>query len=100
MSVFEELEAIVRENYPQFDSVETALTTIGNVPSFSVAVLDNGNVMSKCYSSVGDTVDTLFQACSVSKAINALGVMKLIEKGPLRLDSTIGESLPEALDHW
>lgn len=97
MSVFEQLEAIVHDNYPEFENVETALSTIGSAPSFSVAVLDNGKVISKCYSIVGDTVDTLFQACSVSKAINALGVMKLIEKGPLKLDSTVADFLPEHL---
>ncbi|KAJ6782330.1 hypothetical protein PWT90_07802 [Aphanocladium album] len=48
-------------------------------PSASVAVLGDGVLSTRCYSVVGDEVDTKFQACSISKAINALAVMKLVD---------------------
>jgi CubicO group peptidase (beta-lactamase class C family) len=39
------------------------------------------------------TAETLFQAASISKSINSLGILKLVEQGKLRLDNDINNYL-------
>jgi CubicO group peptidase (beta-lactamase class C family) len=39
------------------------------------------------------TTETVFQAASISKTINAVGLLKLVEKGRLDLNSDINEYL-------
>ncbi|MFV8327319.1 serine hydrolase [Flavobacterium sp. ZS1P14] len=41
------------------------------------------------------TTQTLFQAASISKSINSLGVLKLVEEGKLSLDTDINDYLKE-----
>jgi CubicO group peptidase (beta-lactamase class C family) len=41
------------------------------------------------------TTQTLFQAASISKSINSLGVLKLVEEGKLSLDADINDYLKE-----
>lgn len=95
MGVFEELEAIILANHPECKDVATALAKVGESPSLSVAILEDGIITSRCYSTVGDTTDTIFQAASISKPINGLVVMKLIEQGKFGVESTIKELLPK-----
>ena len=92
MSFFDELEALVCGSQPGSTAADI-LANMG-IPSVSVAVLDNGDISSRCFSSVGDDTDTIFQACSISKAITALGVMKLVEQGVWTLDQCVKELLP------
>lgn len=65
------------------------------VPSTSIAILSNGTIQSNCISSVGDDVDTVFQACSISKPTAGIATMRLVQQGKLRLDGKIGEYLPK-----
>ena len=39
------------------------------------------------------TVDTRFQAASISKSINSLGLLKLVQQGKLNLDADINDYL-------
>ncbi|HEX9150579.1 MAG TPA: serine hydrolase, partial [Flavobacterium sp.] len=41
------------------------------------------------------TTQTLFQAASISKSINSLGILKLVEEGKLSLDADINDYLKE-----
>jgi CubicO group peptidase (beta-lactamase class C family) len=67
-----------------------------NVPSVSIAVIDEGKVSwAKAYG-LADVVEnkpatsqTLYQAASISKSVNAAGVMKLVEANKLSLDKDI-----------
>ncbi|KAJ3472165.1 hypothetical protein NLG97_g11229 [Lecanicillium saksenae] len=97
MAIFDDIEALILANSPGHESVPAALASIGCSPSISVAVLEDGKITSRCYSTVGDDSETLFQACSISKPINALATMKLIDQGHLTLESTVGELLQKEL---
>lgn len=63
-------------------------------PGISLACLDaQGNIHTECYgladreSNVPVTVETLFPACSISKFITALCVMKLHQQGAIHIDA-------------
>ena len=94
MSALDQLESLVLANLPQHKDVAACFAELGS-PSTSIAILDNGEVSSRCYSTVGDNVDTVFQAASISKPINGLATMKLIEEGHFTLASTVAELLPK-----
>lgn len=71
-----------------------------DVPGVSIAVFRNGNLeWTKGYGSIEDgsetpvTTETKFQAASISKAVTALGVLKLVENYELDLDADINEYL-------
>jgi CubicO group peptidase (beta-lactamase class C family) len=70
------------------------------VPGASVAVVDGGRIAwAKGYgyrqagASDPVTLDTLFQACSVSKPVVAVAVMRLVQEGELELDRDVNEYL-------
>ncbi len=70
------------------------------VPGVSVAVIHQGKIDWARGWGVRDvancapvTKDTRFQAASISKAVTAMLVMRLIEKGTLSLDTDINQSL-------
>lgn len=71
-----------------------------DVPAVSIAVFDNGKISwTKGYGSLSSASDkkvnteTRFQAASISKAITALGVLKLVEEHQLDLDADINKYL-------
>lgn len=97
MSVFDHLEALVLANSPGETDVTAAIANNALAPSVSMAVLQEGKITSRCYSTIGDNTETIFQACSISKPINALAVMKLIDQGRFTLSSTIADLLPKGL---
>ncbi|GFP60599.1 hypothetical protein ACSS6W_009940 [Trichoderma asperelloides] len=80
----------------QSDECPTAASYLAKLgtPSTSIAILDDGTVSARCFSTVGDDVDTVFQAASISKSVTALAVMKLIDEARLSLDGTVGELVP------
>ena len=70
------------------------------VPGLSVAVIDNFRVAWARGYGVKDletkelvTTDTLFQAGSISKSVNAMVVMKKVEEGKISLDEDINKKL-------
>ncbi|HYI02247.1 serine hydrolase [Hyalangium sp.] len=70
------------------------------IPGLSVAVFDkNALVWAKAYGvkqaggSDPVTIDTLFQAASISKPVTALAVMRHVEQGRWSLDANINEKL-------
>jgi CubicO group peptidase (beta-lactamase class C family) len=71
-----------------------------HVPGVSVAVIDNYQIVwAKAYgladaeTGTSVTVDTLFQAGSVSKPVAALASLKLVEQGVLDLDRNVNDQL-------
>lgn len=71
-----------------------------NVPGVSIAVINDGKIeWAKGYgvkrAGGGDpvTIETLFQAASISKPVTAIAVLKLVESGKLRLDEDINLQL-------
>lgn len=70
------------------------------VPSISIAVINDGKIeWAKAYgladleSKKNADINTLYQAASISKSINALCIMKLVEEGKLSLDTDIRKYL-------
>jgi CubicO group peptidase (beta-lactamase class C family) len=64
-----------------------------NIPSVSLAVIEEGRIaFAKAY---GDnaTPETLYQAASLSKFVAAIGAMRLVEQGKLELDRDVNEAL-------
>ncbi|KAJ6786107.1 hypothetical protein PWT90_02463 [Aphanocladium album] len=94
MALLDQLETLILANHPQHDNVAECLAELG-APSLSIAVMDNGELSARCYSTAGDDTETAFQACSISKAVNAVATMKLIEDGRLTLNGTLLELLPK-----
>lgn len=98
MAILDELETLILANHPQHSNVAECLAELG-APSMSIAVMENGQVSARCYSVAADNIETAFQACSISKAANAVATMRLIDEGRLTLDGTLAELLPtEYLD--
>ncbi len=71
-----------------------------NVPGVSVAVINEGKIeWAKGYGvkALGSddpvTPETLFQAASISKPVSALGMLRLMEKGMIHLDTPVNEKL-------
>ncbi|KAH8178461.1 beta-lactamase domain-containing protein [Sarocladium implicatum] len=89
---FQALEKIIIAN----SGSTTAAAALGELgtPSTSIAVLKDGDVSSVCHSTSGNNESTLFQACSISKPITALAIMRLVERGALSLESSISQLLP------
>lgn len=92
MSTFDFIESCLKASHAGSTPAECLVEA--GTPSMSIAILHGGNVSSKCYSTVGDNEDTLFQACSISKPVTALAVMRLVDSGKLSIDDPIGARLP------
>lgn len=70
------------------------------VPGLSIAVIDGGSIawaraygVTEAGGSDSVTVETLFQAGSVSKPVAAMTALRLVESGRLRLDEDVNRSL-------
>lgn len=69
------------------------------VPGCAVAVIDDGDVAwSAGYGTISAggppvTTGTLFQAASISKVVNALGLLSLVERGLVDLDADVNPQL-------
>lgn len=94
MSLLDDLEALIKGGNPNAQTVAACLAQLGT-PTVSIAVLEDGSVSSRCYSTVGDDAETIFQACSISKPVAAMAIMRLVDQGRLALDGTIGSLLPQ-----
>jgi CubicO group peptidase (beta-lactamase class C family) len=71
-----------------------------NVPGISIAVVEDGQIVwARAYGVVDSatgqaaTVETMFQAASVSKPVAATGALALVDKGVLSLDRPVNEQL-------
>jgi CubicO group peptidase (beta-lactamase class C family) len=64
-----------------------------NVPSVSVALIDEGRIAFARAYGKDATPDTLYQAASLSKFVAAIGAMRLVEAGTLKLDGDVNDQL-------
>ncbi len=93
-----------------FDSVRNEIIQLvkeEKTPSFSVAVLQNGNVMwhesfkhEKDTTSVSISSDAQYPIASLTKSMSATVLLKLVEKGHISLDDKIEKYLPNSLKHY
>ena len=70
------------------------------VPGVSIAVINNGAIeWARSYGVVEAgttqpvTIDTLFQAASISKPVAAMGALRLVQEGKLALDEDVNKKL-------
>ena len=63
-------------------TLDEALTLL-NVPSVSIALIDEGRIAFARAYGQDATPDTLYQAASLSKFVAAIGAMRLVENGTL-----------------
>jgi CubicO group peptidase (beta-lactamase class C family) len=80
-------------------TLEQRMRDLG-IPGVSVAVIDDGKIVWTRAYGVRDTVDktpvtvdTVFQAGSISKPIAALGALRLVKEGKLSLDGDVNAQL-------
>ncbi len=64
-----------------------------NIPSVSIALIDQDRIAFASAYGQGATPDTLFQAASLSKFVAAIGVMRLVDRKRLALDEDVNSSL-------
>lgn len=86
MDFLRDLESLIRAQDDSSSSVAEVLAKLGT-PLASIALLDHGTITTQCYSTLNHTPETVFQACSISKPVAGLGVMKLVSQGKLDLDT-------------
>ena len=73
-------------------SLDEALKLL-NIPSASVALIDEGRIAFANAYGKGATPDTVYQAASLSKFVAAVGAMRLVEGGTLDLDQDVNDKL-------
>ncbi|KAK3674593.1 hypothetical protein LTR78_005679 [Recurvomyces mirabilis] len=66
------------------------------VPSASVAILQDGKITARVVTNHRDDTDTVYQACSISKAITAVAVAKMVDVGHFTYDTLVAQHLPES----
>lgn len=74
-----------------------SLLVQSGVPTASVAVLARDRVSTHVITAGSEDKDTLYQACSISKAITALAVAKLIDQGYLTYATRVADHLPQGV---
>jgi CubicO group peptidase (beta-lactamase class C family) len=94
------LRSVVIKGQPPATMKLTARMQHYHVPGVSIAFFDQGQIVWKRGYGQADvqsgrpvTPETLFQAGSISKPIAAIGALKLVEQGKLKLDEDINETL-------
>ena len=70
-----------------------AALALFNVPSVSIALIDEGRIAFARAYGQDATPATLYQAASLSKFVAAIGAMRLVENGTLKLDEDVNETL-------
>jgi CubicO group peptidase (beta-lactamase class C family) len=70
-----------------------AALALFNVPSVSIALIDEGRIAFARAYGQETTPTTLYQAASLSKFVAAIGAMRLVENGTLKLDDDVNETL-------
>jgi len=98
-----ETDAKSKELITRLEKSIPQLMKEGEVPGLSIAVIRDAKVVwqqsfgvanSATNQLVGD--DTIFEAASLSKPVFAYGVLKLVEKGKLDLDTPLVKYLPKS----
>ena len=86
----------------RLDSVARTFLSHGETIGFSIAVLAEGDTLYNKGFGYTDTLheklvntNTVFNLASISKLVGSIMILKLVEKGVLSLDQTLGELIPD-----
>jgi len=91
-------EALERDLTLKIDGAEKRVSlnqamALLNIPSVSLALIDDGGIaFARAYGGQA-TPDTLYQAASLSKFVAAVGAMRLVDGGKLKLDENVNDRL-------
>lgn len=66
-------------------------------PSASIAFLDEGEIHATCIGRENHDRNTLFQACSISKALCGTTTLRLVDQGKLSLSDCVFDKLPRPI---
>ena len=86
--------AVLQELASQILSVEQM--NAEGVPTASLAILEDGKISSHVITNGKENEQTVYQACSISKAITAIGVAKLVDAGKLSYDTKVIDHLEQS----
>ncbi|KAJ9616722.1 hypothetical protein H2200_000441 [Cladophialophora chaetospira] len=91
---FSLLDDLIASQFPNA-TPSSALQQLGT-PSISIAVLTASEILTHTISSPSSpaNTDTLYQACSISKPICGLAVLRTIDQGKLSHDDAVTKHLP------
>jgi CubicO group peptidase (beta-lactamase class C family) len=94
-SFFQELDALISVQAEDLQDASSVLTALG-VPAASIAILTTTGIITNTIANSSSPTDpeTLFQACSISKPICGLGVLRTIDQGKLALTDPVTKHLP------
>ncbi|GAB1739757.1 hypothetical protein NU219Hw_g4695t1 [Hortaea werneckii] len=67
---------------------------LAGVPSASIAILEDGKLSATVITNGTENAETLYQACSISKAITSLAVARLIDDGHFSYDTRVLQQIP------
>lgn len=65
------------------------------VPSASIAILEDGKISATAITNGTENAETLYQACSISKAITSLAVARLVDDGHFSYDTRVIQHIPQ-----
>ncbi|KAI7483941.1 hypothetical protein KC357_g3239 [Hortaea werneckii] len=66
---------------------------VAGVPSASLGILENGKISATVITNRAENAETLYQACSISKAITALAVARLVDDGHFSYDTRVRQQI-------
>ena len=92
---FTNLEKLVVSQSDDLNDAASVLTSLG-VPSASIAALTSSGIITHVIANASSPADpnTLYQACSISKPICGLAVLRTVDQGKLGMDDPISKHLP------
>ncbi|RMY77239.1 hypothetical protein D0863_01459 [Hortaea werneckii] len=67
---------------------------LAGVPSASIAILEDGKLSATVITNGTENAETLYQACSISKAITSLAVARLVDDGHFSYDTRVIQQIP------
>lgn len=89
------LKPISKMTLERLTKIVTADTLhLAGVPSASIGILEDGKISAKVITKGAENAETLYQACSISKAITALAVGRLVDEGHFSYDTRVGQQIP------
>ncbi|KAI7196983.1 hypothetical protein KC363_g514 [Hortaea werneckii] len=66
---------------------------VSGVPSASIGILEDGKISATVITNGAENAETLYQACSISKAITALAVARLDDDGHFSYDTRVRQQI-------
>lgn len=96
MSFFQQLEKLLQQDGK---TSSESLAELGT-PFVSIGLMENHQISTTVIGSSDYNSETIFQACSISKPITALAVLKLAQQGQLNIDTSISSYLSPTQLSW